>query len=221
MEEIGVQMSRTLLYTGHDTAYQPLADITVPRMREYAKWHGMKFECYTAPMLDVPNGIYWTGVCGALSAFKAGYDRAVYLDCDQLLTNFDWEIPEEWVNGFHASKDWGNDAIEPWHFSACGFIANRDCIPMLETVLDMEPEWREKPFQEQGPWQEWLRLHQWHQKEEPTITIHPRRTFNAVPDQIAPGNVPEPWQPGDWCAHLTMVPLERRIEIANEVLAQL
>lgn len=215
---------KTLLYTGHDAAYKPLADITVPRMSEYAMRHGMDFTCHTDPLIDVPNGIYWTGVCGALKAFEEGYDRAIYLDVDQLVTNFDFKLPD-WHFRFHASKDWGSDAVESWHFSMCGFVAYPDSQSLLNRVLSMEPEWREKPFPEQGPFQEMVKtftagIPMVKNKEGLTalINVHPRKVFNNVPDQICPGNVPEPWQPGDWCAHLTMLDLNRRIEIAKEIL---
>jgi len=209
-------MKRVLLYTGHDAAYAPLAAITVPRMAEYAERHGMDFTCYTEPLIDVPNGIYWTGVCGALKAFKDGYDRAIYLDVDQLVTNMDYKIK---VNnfGFHASKDWGEDAVEPWHFSMCGFVAYRkDMAPLFEYVLDLEPKWRDKPFPEQGPMQDYIS-----RDASDLFQLHPRKVFNCVPDQVCPGKVPEPWKPGDFAAHITMCELPRRIEIANEILSSL
>src|SRR3990172_2237120 len=147
----GGEVNRSLLYTGHDTDYAPLASITVPRMAEYAERHGMDFTCHTKPLIDVPNGIYWTGVCGALKAFEEGYERAIYLDVDQLVTNMEFKLPD-WQHGFHASKDWGEDAVEPWHFSMCGFMAYKDCV-FLKDVLSDEPKWRDKPFPEQAPMQ--------------------------------------------------------------------
>lgn len=202
---------KTRLFTGFNEVYKPLADITVPRMAEYAQRHSMDFKCYTEPLIDVPNGIYWTGVCGALKAFEDGYDRAIYLDADQLVTNYDF-IQLVWRGGFHASKDWGEDAVEYWHFSMCGWVAHLDSATLLLKAVSMEPEWRDKPFPEQGPMQDIA-------KNFPDIvTVHPRWVFNSVPDAVCPGKVPEPWKPGAWCAHITMAPLERRIEIAKEIL---
>lgn len=230
---------RTILYTGHDEAYKPLAKITVPRMAEYAEHHGMDFTCYDKPLIDVPNGIYWTGVCGALKAFDEGYDQAMYLDVDQLITNKSINFTKKWTHGFHASKDWGNDAVEPWQFSMCGFLAFESVKNLFEDTIELEYEWRDKPFPEQGPFQNIVRLRleqlpsafeamPKHMKElvdkigyKSPINIHPRKVFNCVPDQVCPGNVPEPWSKGDFAAHLTMVDLPRRIEIANEILASL
>lgn len=206
---------KTLLYTGHDDAYAPLAAITVPRMHDYAHKHGMDFMLHLKPIIDVPNGIYWTGVCGALKSFSEGYDAAMYLDVDQLITNFNPVWPPM-AGGFHVSKDWGEDATDPFQFSACGFIAyKQDCVGLFRHILALEPEWRDKPFPEQGPMQYAAK------RFSDNVHIHPRKVFNCVPDQVCPGKVPEPWTKGDWCAHLTMVDLPRRIEIAKEILDSL
>ena len=220
-------MIRTLLFTGHDSAYKPLADITVPRMKAYADKHGFDFRCYTEPLLDVPHGIYWTGVCGALEAFRDGYARVFYLDVDQLITNMDDELIANSF-GFHASKDWGADAIEPWQFSMCGFIATKDALSLFETALEMEPDWRDKPFPEQGPMQDIVKMmlhdlpHMVPNKEGliGLINIWPRSWVNCVPDEVCPGKVPEPWAPGDFAAHLTMLPIEERINLAHKLIKE-
>lgn len=49
--------------------------------------------------------------------------------------------------------------------------------------------------------------------------IHPRRFLNAVPKEVDP-TVQEPWQPGDFAAHLTNIPLEKRIELFHEIKKQ-
>lgn len=217
---------KTLLYTGYDNSYAALANITVPRMESYALKHDMDFQCFTEPLIDVPNGIYWTGVCGALQAFEKGYERAIYLDVDQLITNFDVVPVADAKFGFHASKDWGADAVEPWHFSMCGFVAYPSSISLFTKALSMEPEWRDKPFPEQGPFQDVVRsftdgMQLFQNKEGITglINVHPRKVFNCVPDQVCQGKVQEPWAPGDWCAHLTMLPLEDRVRLAKEILS--
>lgn len=210
---------KTLVFTAHDEAYKPLADLTVPRMHDYAKRHSYEFTCYTEPFFDIPNGIYWSGVLGAAPNLEE-YDRVMYMDCDQLITNPALSVEDligPATSGFHASRDWGNDATEPWQFSMCGFVAHKDCIPLLEQVYFMEPAWRDKPFPEQGPFQEAVRL-----RIESGLglvaTVHPRRTFNAVPEQVSPGNVVEPWQPSDFACHLTMLGIDDRIKLAKEII---
>ena len=228
---------KTLLYTGHDASYKPLADITVPRMAEYAERHGMDFACYTEPLIDVPQGIYWTGVCGALKAFNEGYDSVMYLDVDQLITNYDVVWPPM-TRGFHVSKDWGEDATGHCDISACGFVIHKDASPLFRQVSEMEYDWREKPFPEQGPLRHQIKsLVENSDRTRARLTedndgvlgyflpdlihIHPRKVFNCVPDLVCPGKVPEPWEQGDFAAHITMVDLPRRVEIAKEILSRL
>lgn len=212
---------KTILFTGWDEPYDELSRLTTGKMFAYARRHSMGFHTYENP----PEGlnIYWTGVARGLRLLNEGCDRVMYLDVDQLITNpavsFD-DIP---MSGFHCSKDWGADAVEPWHISACGFIAHQDSIPLFRQVLEAEFEYRGKPFQEQAPLREQIKsiligtelLRKEGEEACVKIGLHPRRTFNAVPDEVCPGQVPEPWQPGDFAAHLTMAPMERRIELAK------
>lgn len=220
---------RGILYTGYDAPYAELAAITVPRMAEWAKRRDMDFVFWedTPP---VGLNIYWTGVAQGLGLLRENYDFVMYLDADQLITNYDVEFKDDLTRGFHASKDWGEDTIEPWQFSACGFIAGHSCIPLFERVLELEPEFRDKPFQEQAPLQAVVKAmlegvplveKRPGDPQRGFINIHPRRVFNAVPDTVCPGKVPEPWNISCFSAHLTMAPMERRIEIAKEILGKL
>jgi hypothetical protein len=218
---------RTILFTGYDKAYEPLAELTVPRMAEYARQHGMGFRVFTDP----PDGlnIYWTGVARGLELLRESYERVIYLDVDQMVTNNRVRPWSRYSYGFHCSRDWGEDATDPWAFSACGWIAHHGCIQMLEEVLATEPDWRDKPFQEQGPWRDWARRRCEGLALTPKMPYDPpgflniyyRRLFNAVPEEVCPGHVPEPWQCGDWCAHLTMLDLHDRISLFHKIKAQL
>lgn len=216
---------RTILFTGYDDAYEDLAAITVPRMHDYARRHKIESVVFRAPPPEL--NMYWTGVArGRELLTRYGFGRVLYLDVDQLITNMDKPPTCDPAIGLHIGRDWGEDAIEPWQFSACGWFAHAGCINMFEDVLKMAPEWADKPFQEQGPWQEWV-------KEELRITKGPPRTpprchisflprcfFNNVPDEVCPGKVPEPWKPGDFAAHLTMLPLGERVELAKKILSK-
>lgn len=227
---------RTCLFTGFNAAYAPLADLTVPLMRDYASRHDYGFDCYqtySLPVnylpLDIPNRIYWTGVAGALAKLGSGdYNRVIYLDVDQVITNPDIPLDVPRI-GFHISRDWGADATEPWHVSMCGFMAHRDAVPIFRECLSMEPEWRDKPFPEQGPMRELIRRKPGSlltvgksaedNVEGALFNIHPRRFLNAVPKEVHE-SVQEPWRPGDFAAHLTNLPLDKRIELFHEIKKQ-
>jgi hypothetical protein len=205
---------RTILFTGFDDAYKPLAELTVPLMLSYASRHGFDFKCYRSPIIDVPNGIYWTGICGALDAFR-DYDRVIYLDADQMITNPEI-VPQVAETGVAISKDWGADAVEPWHFSMCGWIAFKNAAVLFCKVIEKEPHWRDRPFPEQAPMQDMYWNVPW---VPPMVQVHDRRMFNAVPKEVST-SVQEPWQPGDFCAHLTMLGLPDRILLFHKIKAQ-
>lgn len=212
--EESLSRSATCVFSGADKNYMPLAELTFPAMFTWAMAHRYQFKGFMS-MPEPHLNQYWTGVAWGLKLLRAGYRRVIYLDADQLITNFSRDFKHIPYSGFHASKDWGNDATEPWHFSMCGFIAHEDCIPLFEAVLAMEPEWRDQPFQEQGPFREQVRQ-MFEANDTGLIHIHPRKVLNCVPDQILPGEIPEPWSEEDFAAHLTMVPIEQRIQLVKK-----
>ena len=67
---------KTVLFTGYDQTYEPLADLTIPFMRQCAAKRQMDFEWYDKP----PEGlnIYWTGIARGLDLFGEGYDAIMY-----------------------------------------------------------------------------------------------------------------------------------------------
>ena len=219
----------TILYTAYDEKYKPLAQLTVPLMSEYAKRHDLDFD-RGGSALNTQDGIYWTKFVRALEHLRH-YERVIWLDADQMITNQDFPITDTTFLpkfGFHVSKDWGFDAVEPWHFSVCGFVAHRDCIPLFEEVLTMEPGSRGKPFPEQEPMRQVVRKRiegvplkdmgpgdelRWNAG----INIHPSRFLNAVPNAVCPGKVVDPWMAGDFAAHLTMLEIPKRIELFHEI----
>jgi len=208
---------RICLYTGFNKDYAELAKLTIPRMVACAARHRIDFREFHEP----PGGlsIYWTGVCRGLELFDLGYNYVIYLDADQLITT-----PAKFPlfgSGFHIGRDWGTDATDPLHVSACGFQCDWAAAPILQHALDLESEWSDEAFPEQAQLREALAIATSGPRAvKEGITLHPRRVYGSVPDAVAPGNVPEPWQPGDFAAHLTMVPMDRRIELAKELIAQ-
>ena len=215
---------KVAVFSGVNADYMKLSARTFPSMLLWSLKHDYKFFEY----YDVPGGLnaYWTGVACGLELLRQGYDRIIYLDADQFITNFDIDFKDIPLHGFHVSKDWGDDATEPWHFSMCGFIAHQDCIDFFETILRLRefPEFAEgTPFQEQAAVQYLVRTGMESAPETTArlVTIHPRKLFNNVPDEVCPGSVPEPWKPGDFAAHLTMVDMDRRLELAKEFLARM
>lgn len=205
-----------LLITSYDEAYAPLAELTVPLMEAFAAKRGFDFECVRESLIDVPYGIYWTGIVGVIKAFERGYDLVLCLDVDQMVTNPMAPLIIH-LDGFEASRDWGEDAIDYSFFSICGFTAASDTKFIFEAALALEPEWRDKPFPAQGPLQHVYRTVP---EAKRMMRTAPRKKFNAVPDEVCPGKVVDRWLPGDWCAHLTNLPLPERVALFHEIKRQ-
>lgn len=204
-------MSNTILLTGYNPKFSKLAAITEPRLQEYADRHGMDF---IASLYKETVNPYWEKIRDVIATIDL-YERVVWLDIDQLVTNMDAKLPEYWL-GAHFSMDWGIDATGPDCFSACGFIACADSLPLFEWVESVHDLYAGGTFPEQTP----MRLAYRENRFPGLIYVHPRRLFNAVPIEVHP-SAPEPWQPGDFCAHATMLPVDERVALAGKILARL
>lgn len=198
----------TLVLTGYDDAMRDLGDLTAPLMEAYAIRHGFGFRCFRDfPEREPP---YWRKIPKIIQAFDEGYLRVIWLDADQLVTNPAWVPPDEW-QGFHASQDWGRDATRPEHFSMCGILAGRDALWLFEGIESKKAQCINGPFPEQTPAREYY--------QDGVMTIHPRRVFNAVPIEVHE-TVVDPWQPGDFCAHLTMISIPDRVRLFHKIKSQ-
>lgn len=207
--------SRTLVLTGFDKAMEPIGRLTAPLMAEYANRHGFDFHC--TRNLDTDSAPYWQKIWD-IAHFLRNYptDRILWLDADQVITNPEWTPP--WQRGFHASMDWGTDATGEQDFSACGMLICSDMMPVIQRVVLSYSQFENVDFPEQSA----LRHVKASSAECLTswMKTHPRRTFNAVPIELCP-TAPEPWQPGDFCCHLTHRPVGERVAMFHQIQGRL
>jgi hypothetical protein len=201
---------KTLLLTGYDEAMKPLGDLTAPLMLAYASRHGMDFKCVRNYPANIPA--YWHKMTVIVEAFDEGYDRVFWCDADQKIMNFDFY--PTWETGFHASLDWGADAADASFFSMCAFIACRETRFLFQWVLDREIDFINVDFPEQTPMRHLFRNSP---RAQGVMATEGRRVFNAVPIQISP-HVVDPYQPGDFAAHLTHLPIGDRVRIFHEIV---
>ena len=166
---------RTLVLTAYDDAFEPLGKITSPLMAVYAKQHGFDFECMRTSFVQCHPS--WWKIYRLLSALVT-YDRVIWMDADIVVTN-DLRIPPG-ESGYHCSRDWGEDATEPWMLSNCCFAAFPDSLPLIGWILDNRDNYS-KEFHEQEHMRAAAR-----DKFKDVITVHPPRVFNAVPIEIHP-----------------------------------
>lgn len=200
---------RTLLLTAFDDRMAPLGNLTAPLMLSYANRHGFDFHC----IRQFPTGLpaYWHKMPCTIKAFMEGYVRVIWLDADQKITNPDIIPPGD--HGFNASMDWGQDATDKSHFSMCGYTAFADSWHLFQWVLNREDYYIYGLFPEQTPMRH---LYARDDDQHGVMTIHPRRAYNAVPIQVHE-SAAEPWQPGDFSAHLTMLSIADRVKLFHEI----
>jgi hypothetical protein len=214
---------KTILLTGFDEVMRPIGELTLPLMQSYAERHGLQWGAFYTVTPGQPA--YWEKVPHVISALKH-YDRVIWLDADQMITNPNFDLAERFTGGFHASKDWGADATEDSHFSMCGFVCHRDSLPLFEWLEANKADWIGKPFPEQAPMRYLFKCSQ----DDPLFKesvlknarmyVWHRRLFNAVPIEVHP-TVKEPWQLADWCAHLTMLPVPERVQLFHKIKKKL
>lgn len=203
----------TALLTAYNSKMAPIGDLTSPLMKSYAERHGFEFFCSRV----IPEGQhYWQKIWWTKSLLGGGIiDRVFWLDADQVITNPEWTPP--WFSGFQASYDWGADAVDESCFSACAFVIGKDMLPFIEDVANLYHKFHDKDFPEQAAMRQCYLSggeYKWRMR------THHRRLFNAVPKEVDPA-VTEPWQKGDFAAHLTNLSVEKRVELFHEILSQL
>lgn len=198
-------MKGTVVLTAYDEAYKPLGELTAPLMKEYAIANDYIFAASTTRNPSSPP--LWWKLEQVYEWLALGY-RVIWLDADQVVMNTGFKLEPE-IAGLHISQDWGPDSMCISCFSAGAYMAHPEAFPIFAWCLDHEEEFRNSTFGDQDA----LRACY---KREPNLyslfRIYPRRFFNAVHPLISP-DIVDPYQEGDWLCHLTMVPLERRIEL--------
>ncbi len=197
----------TTVLSGFNHRFSQLATVTMLPMLQWATRHGYVYVCEPYDQAVNP---YWQKIRQVITTLKRGWaDRVIWLDCDQLVTNLD--ISFDQTSGVHFSRDWGVDATEDQHFSACGFVACRDALPLFEWVESVHDQYAHGDFPEQTP----LRLAYAENRFPGLMHVHERRVFNAVPMEVH-ASVVEPWQPGDFAMHITMKDVEERVKLAEK-----
>lgn len=199
---------KTLLLTSYDNKMKGLGDLTSPLMLSYASKHGMDFRCIRIYPFGEPPYLHTVIVNQALAD---GYDRVIWMDADIIITNPEFVPP--FTTGFHASKDWGQDAVGSECFSLCCFVACQDSKYLFEWCIERRQEYLFGEFPEQKPMRE---LYEASEENRKIMTIHPNRIFNSVPIEVHE-TVREPWQIGDWLCHLTMISIPERIKLFHKI----
>lgn len=207
MIDTGLVLNDTVVLTGYDETFDQLGRLTAPIMERYAVANHYDFRLRRERPAHVPP-LWWK--LNLVRDALADYKKVLWLDADMVVTN-NLSI-DHLPYGINISKDWGADATELGHFSAGAYLISEGCATAIDWCLHGWREYMHSPFGDQDA----LRACFNEPDYRPYFNILPRRTFNAVHPKVDP-TVVEPWQPGDFLCHLTMVPLKRRIELFHEL----
>lgn len=205
---------KTLVLTGADAAMKSVADLTAPVAEAYALRHGYAFERVTKYEPGThPSWQKLRLIKERLSLF----DRIFWLDADTVVTD-----PLKSLRGFNhpgltVSTDWTwpmpEDEIK--HFSLGNFVFNQcpDSFEIIEAAI-ARSEWANVGLWEQQAIQEEYRANPDIRKH---VLVLPRRALNAVVETPTTAG-PEPWQEGDFLAHLTNLPNEERVRLIPSLI---
>lgn len=200
----------TLVLTYCDDRYAELGAITNQSKKKYASARGYDYSLRSnRPRGETPP--FWHKLV-LVHQMLEYYERVIWMDADIIVTNPMVSLMQFSPANIHFSRDWGTDATTDEHFSCGAYVAHKCNMPVIEEALRRTEHIR-SPFGDQDALRSVYR-------DAPLLrgmfAIHPRRTFNAVHPEIDP-TVVEPWTPLDFLCHLTMVPMEKRIELAKKV----
>jgi hypothetical protein len=204
---------KTIIITGYDQNMRQIGDLCAASHQAYAIRHGYHF--YQKHDYHADTHPSWQKMETVLAQLDV-YDRVMWLDADTVITNPQMPIEEVLAyrpaNALHVSTDWThpNPEDEIKHFSLGNFVMHAG--PEADDILYLaskRTEWSNRPLWEQQAIQEEYRSNERIRRH---VTIHPRRSLNAVP-ALPTTTGPEPWQPGDFLCHMTFIPQEERVKL--------
>lgn len=206
-------MSAILVVTGYNDKYSIVGDVTWKGWKAYADFHGYDFSC----IRNYPDAAKIIGAWHKLRIIREALMRhewVFWADADTVCTNFSVRL-ERWLEAYdadlHVSRDWfPNDAV---NFTTCaGLWRAGQLTTRLLSLAESKTQYIHKEYYDQTALQEVvaeqnsLRLR---------VNVWPRRDMAAVPS-FCHEEVVEPWQPGDFLAHLTFIQWSHRRKSALE-----
>ncbi|MFI0347493.1 MAG: hypothetical protein ACH346_01790 [Chthoniobacterales bacterium] len=170
-----------------------VVEITSATKISYAQKH--RYE-YVNHLIEKKPGQYpaWAKL-ELLLHYLPIFDRILWIDADSFVTNAETSLDQlPHIDGLTASRDWAVDAALS-DFSSSGMIVTPKALPLIE-LASRKTHWANYPLWDQNALREAAR------DFKNLLHVLPRRTLNAVPQELHPWAM-EPWQEGDFLCHLT------------------
>lgn len=200
---------RFLVVLGHDgkLEYAPIAEASY---REYAGRHGYSFhvERLAAPGSH-PSWQKLELLCDLVASPRWGW--ILWADTDSVVTNQTTRLG--FVDGFAhpwmlVSRDWSD--ASPW---SAGVMLISACFDARQFLSDAMAcgEFKNTPLWDQSAMHKLCK-----EKGTPVgLEVLPRRVLQSVPADVFP-QAAEPWQPGDFIAHITGIPQRKRLALMQK-----
>ncbi len=202
---------KKILFVSADDGTLNFSSISRASHEEYAERYGYGYErWHLTPEKNGDSHPSWQKL-GVLSYLvgKNGNDWIVWLDADTVITNqtikFENHIlPRRAQHEFMlVSKDWSDGS--PWSAGVMAINPSYGAAEFLGAA-ELKTNWKND-----GCWDQSAMHETWkgNRAYEHGIKILPRRILQSVPRECSQGVI-EPWQRGDWLAHVTGIPHDRR-----------
>ena len=181
--------------------FRAIADITVPRIEDYARRHGYSLFVHHTD-LKSPE-IVWQRVKDVRAILDL-FDMVVHLDTDLLITNPDVRIED--ITGHWKADIWCGTDANGLNDGFCIFTDSWESEQALRSLLGRDRGHYTSP-------QHALE----HMGQKVGIERITQRKCNSYhPGAYGPPDLKADWQPGDFILHLPGIGNDRRIEILNQ-----
>jgi hypothetical protein len=199
--------SDTIIATFHSEQYQPLADITLPRLQQYCKMH--KYDLQTEIFKGDMNRIGWERFARVAELLHS-YETVMWCDADALITN-----PTYTLDQFHGPIAMTADL----HGANTGvFIARKlDLVRQLFFVINGQfgrDHFSNHPWGEQAAFIHLTSSPPYHELVN-WIRQHKLNAY-ANADQGWPTYIQGQWDFGAFMLQFAGMPLAKRIELAQK-----
>lgn len=200
---------KILIVTAHDGNLD-FAPICEASWSEFARRHGYDFTARKfAPQSHGNGHPSWQKLALLSRLIEASsHDWILWVDTDTVVTNHKINFSHwgwtpliyqgskiEFDEFLFVSKDW-ND-YSPW---SAGVMLVKSCEEALAFLQEAETKTQ---YRDAGTWDQNAMHDVWNANPQ-GVKILPRRILQSVPGDVVQAY--EPWQPGDWTAHMTGVP---------------
>jgi hypothetical protein len=212
------------LVTAHNEAYQPLADITWNQNKKVycEKWGYDALAMTSGFQLPVQHISFERSNYIADLLESGQYDWIHAVGCDTMITNFNIKLEDLIDDDFDFVI-----ATDCYNINNDSFLARASdtTIKWLRNTVSLYESYINAKWLDQSAMIDTIDM------MGDRIKIVPQRALNSYNYDLYPGLIPHiykkdllgndgQWQPGDFLIHWPAVPLNKRIELAQQMLGQ-